>query len=144
MRIDQPCPMYLSSKNGPDSYFCKSCSKSVIDFRGKSSEEIEQSLTSETCGIFSNDQLTDQPLMRWPQRIVFTLLSIVSFLGVSVSPLNAQTNAPKQSQQEAHKKADTEKENAAHTQLHVKKEKTAKRRRKTSRKGRTTMGCPAF
>lgn len=143
MRIDRPCPMYLSSKNGPDSYYCKSCSKSVIDFRGKSTEEIEQSLTSETCGIFSANQLTDQPTMRWPQRILFTLLSIASFLGVSVSPLNAQTNSATNTQLETHKKVDAEKEN---TLLQIKKGKikSTKRHRKTSRKGRTTMGCPAF
>ena len=61
LRVENPCPMLLSRMSAGDGCFeCKSCKKEVIDFRNKSSEEIKDLSTPETCGIFTLDQLPGQ------------------------------------------------------------------------------------
>jgi hypothetical protein len=96
LRIENPCPSILSrmEKTG-DNYFCKSCDKTVIDFRQKSSEEIRNSTGKGICGTFTIDQLSGQQKMTFLRRTFFYGLTILSFFGVSVKPLKAQTTIPK-------------------------------------------------
>lgn len=91
LRVDNPCPMLLRrmSEQGPD-FHCKSCAKTVIDFRGKSRDEICQSITSDTCGIFTVRQLPGQRKAPFIRRTAFLFLTLLSFLGFSVSPVQAQ------------------------------------------------------
>lgn len=91
MQINRPCPVYLSDRNKTENgYFCSSCNKCVVDFRGKSREEINAVKTEGMCGIFTADQLSSRPVMRFPKRILFSILTAASFLGFNVQPLRAQ------------------------------------------------------
>lgn len=91
LRIDNPCPFAPLKRNkNADGYACKSCKKTVIDFRGKTAEEIKCSVNRNTCGIFTIDQLSEQPKMKWSKQLLFYCLTFLSMLGVSVKPLKAQ------------------------------------------------------
>lgn len=92
LRIESPCPSLLlrMDKNGDD-YFCKSCSKTIIDFTQKTQEEIKDVLTEDSCGIFTADQLHRQQKQPFFRQSFFYLLTVLSFLGFSVKPLSAQT-----------------------------------------------------
>ncbi len=92
LKIDSPCPFSLSrmGKNG-NNYFCGSCSKIVIDFREKSEEEIKSCITKDTCGIFNLSQLPGQQRMHFHRKILFYSLTLLSFIGFNVKPMQAQT-----------------------------------------------------
>ena len=92
LKIENPCPFLLMrmDKNG-DNYFCKSCSKIIIDFTQKTQEEIKCETKADTCGIFTFDQLHGQQKKTYLKQSIFYLLTLFSFLGFSVKPLSAQT-----------------------------------------------------
>ena len=91
-RIDNPCPMLLSrmSNSGPN-FSCSSCQKEIVDFRGKSNTEIKCLITRKTCGVFDSDQLVEEKERSYYYKTIFFTLTVLSFLGFNVSPINAQT-----------------------------------------------------
>jgi hypothetical protein len=90
LRIDNPCPVLLSRMSKTDSGFsCKSCKKEVIDFRDKTPEEINRSMGKDACGVFHTSQLSQQPERSFFRKGIFALLTVFSFLGFNVSPVNA-------------------------------------------------------
>jgi len=93
LKVANPCPMLLSRMEETGANFtCKSCKKEVIDFRGKSTEEIKAVITPTTCGVFTSDQLSGQQSQSFFRKGLFYALTVFSFLGFQVSPLKAETN----------------------------------------------------
>jgi len=86
-----PCPMLLGRMSNPDeTYFCRSCKKNLVDFRGKTNEEIRAKSTPDTCGIFYPEQVRTVKPKQLYMKLAFHLLVCLSFLGVSVKPLFGQ------------------------------------------------------
>lgn len=88
--IYEPCPMLLMRMRKQDgSYYCQSCSKTITDFRGKSSEEVRAMFTPDMCGIFDRNQLKP---VRYSvrQKWLFPMMVLMAFLGMTVEPLKAQ------------------------------------------------------
>jgi hypothetical protein len=73
----------------PDGFACASCSCKTVDFRGKSSTEIQASLTDGVCGIFTEDQLPHQRQLVGRARLAFRFAVVLSFLGFNVKPVAA-------------------------------------------------------
>lgn len=97
LRIDNPCPFVPTARTKETSgcnHFCKSCTKTIIDFRGKTTAEIEAVITKDTCGIFTSDQLPGQRKMKWTSKPGFYAMMVLSFLGFSVKPAYGQTVEP--------------------------------------------------
>ena len=94
LKIDAPCPIVIKrlEKDGND-FSCKTCNKNVVDFRGKSSEEIKSILQHGMCGIYHRSQLPAQVKMTRARQFLFHGLTFLSFLGFNVSPINAQSNS---------------------------------------------------
>jgi hypothetical protein len=147
LKVDKPCPVLLTrmTKNGQN-YFCKSCSKIIVDFREKTIEEIKCSSNKDTCGIFTSEQLQGQQKMTLFRQTFYYFLTILSFFGFSVRPLNAQTtkiikdtalvemNAQPKDTVKTDKTAINEKE-------HMTKSKGLFRKKKKRHK---TIGTPSF
>jgi hypothetical protein len=97
LRVDNPCPFVPTARtkeqNGCN-HFCKSCTKTIVDFRGKTTAEIEAVITKDTCGIFTSDQLPGQRKMKWTSKPCFYAMMVLSFLGFSVKPAYGQTVEP--------------------------------------------------
>ncbi|MBR9859393.1 hypothetical protein GYB22_01310 [bacterium] len=77
-------------KNLKSEFHCKACDRNIVDFRGMSTEVILEVIQKGTCGIFTSDQLTHQSKLKGYRRLLFGALSVLSFLGFSVSPVSAQ------------------------------------------------------
>jgi hypothetical protein len=96
LKVDNSCPFLLARMTTDgQNYFCKSCSKTIVDFREKTSDQLKCSINKDTCGIFTIDQLPGQQNATFFRQAIFYFLTILSFLGVSVKPLNAQTTETK-------------------------------------------------
>lgn len=91
LKVEIPCPSLLirMNKEGND-YFCKSCSKTVIDFRDKSTEDIASTMKEGICGVFTSEQLTGQPTFSFGRQVRFYLMTTLAFIGFTVKPLSAQ------------------------------------------------------
>lgn len=94
IHIENPCPMSLNKMKTADGFYCKSCSKTIIDFRNKSVDEIINVDSDITCGIFSEEQVST-PTFSFKYKILFRALTLLSIIGFNVKPLNAQTIPPK-------------------------------------------------
>jgi hypothetical protein len=78
LRIEKPCPFVPTSLNKCGAnFYCKSCSKHIVDFRGKTMDEIKLEVNNNTCGIFTNDLLPGQQSIRGYQQILFYLLALL-------------------------------------------------------------------
>lgn len=136
LRIDKPCPVLLSRMaNNGNTLNCKSCQKEVIDFRNKTPEEIKALLTANTCGIFRNEQLSAPPRMTFFRKGVFAALTVLSFLGFNVGPVNASPARPVRTGITASSGTFDEKE---------KKPKSKKKKKHKKTKEFKTIGCPSF
>ena len=142
LRIDNPCPMMLGrmDKNG-DNFACKSCQKEVIDFRNKSTEEIANTITRNTCGVFYTHQLTAQQRMSAFRQTMFYALTVLSFLGFNVSPFNA---APVQQNLTERPEIKSTSGNGKNDDEKKQKRKTKKQIKRMKKHKFTTMGCPSF
>jgi hypothetical protein len=91
--IQKPCPVSLRrmSKIDDKTYYCKSCNLNVYDFTALTKEELSNIRNKKVCGIFTSNQLDDQPEFKWYKKIIFKTLTILSFLGFSVSPVQADS-----------------------------------------------------
>jgi hypothetical protein len=92
--IENPCPMILARIKKDGDFYCKSCSKEIIDFRNKSNEEIISQSKDGSCGIYNEDQVT-KTHYGIRKRFLFQLLTIFSFIGLNVKPLQAQETPKK-------------------------------------------------
>lgn len=132
LRIDSPCPVLLSRMtNNGDTFSCKSCKKEVIDFRNKTPEEIRLLITENSCGIFNPEQLTVVPRLSFSRQLLFTSLTVLSFLGFNVSSVQAaqpiSSQKTEMTQLSYHDDKDKEKDRE--------KRKKARRHRRWARRG---------
>ena len=90
--VENPCPVQLlRMKKKGDNFHCKSCSKTVVDFRSKTNESIVQDIDDDTCGVFYADQLPKQLKLKGIRKAVFYAMACFSIFGFNVSPAMAQT-----------------------------------------------------
>ena len=91
IKINNPCPMTLGRLKNGDEFDCKSCNTKIVDFRGKTTNEIIQVISKKkTCGIFNNSQVI-VPRFSLSSNLIFKILTILAFIGFNVKPINAQT-----------------------------------------------------
>ena len=152
IRLSNPCPMLLARMKKEDSgYYCKACTKVVIDYSNKSLEEIIATFQPGTCGIFSADHVQPNPNMPFKRRFLFYGLTLLSFFGFNVKPLQSQTTATKKDSTSISitpkaiviSDSDTVKSTTA---TNVKKKDIRKRykRRGIFHRRRRFKGCPDF
>jgi hypothetical protein len=138
LRVDNPCPMLLSRMSCGDGRFtCKSCKTEVIDFRGKSTEEIKRIATPDTCGIFTADQLPGQQKMAFSRKMVFYALAFCSFLGFNVTPVHASPKPLNTSEMPSFSPMSSE-------EKETQKPKKKKKAKKGKKSKVVTTGCPSF
>ena len=91
LQLNNPCPISINrlSKNG---YDCTSCNKKVTDFRNQSLNEVKNNIKKGECGIFDEEHIAPQK-RRKSYLFLFKILTILSFLGINVQPINAQTQS---------------------------------------------------
>lgn len=95
LKVERPCPMTLERMKHAGGFWCKSCNKSIIDFREMSADGIVANIGGkQVCGIFNCDQVKTGKLSR-PHNLLFKLLTALAFIGFNVKPLNAQERKPK-------------------------------------------------
>lgn len=149
--VHNPCPMLLKRMSHTDQgFFCQSCAKHLVDFRGKSTAEIKANSDASTCGIFTRDQLT--PRNKWSlyRRAAFYGLTVLSFLGFNVKPLfanEAETIVSEQTEVailSASQHVNVYNEESR-TEDPDKKKKKKKNKKQSSKKQEfKTIGCPSF
>ncbi len=141
LHIEKPCPIYLNESNKKGSeFYCKSCKKSLIDFRDKSQEEILPYVGKNVCGVFNSNQLSGQQKLSFSKSMVFKFFTVLSFLGFPVSPLKAQESKVVNKKEIIQKeKLVSERNNTFSIEKPRKKKKKGKG--KTEFK---TIGCPSF
>lgn len=148
LKVENPCPFLLERmKKDGENYFCGSCRKTIVDFRGKTEEEIKCAINKETCGIFTIDQLPGQQKKHWLRRACFWGLTVLSFLGYSVRPLSAQTTTKAEKNTEVvYKKKNTKKEaDRIHKATVKEKEKNTRKKKAHRRKKQfRVIGTPSF
>ncbi len=66
----------------------------MIDFREKSQDDIQACAGRQACGIFRAEQLTDQKRYSGWNYLVFCTLTLLSLMGFTVKPMQAQTTEP--------------------------------------------------
>ena len=93
IHMENPCPMSLHKMKTTDGFYCKSCSKTIIDFRDKPLTEIINVDSDITCGIFSEEQVST-PTFSFRYKIVFRALTLLSIIGFNVKPIYAQDKQP--------------------------------------------------
>jgi len=152
--LSSPCPADLNKMEAlKGGYFCKTCSKCVVDCREMSPEQLGQ-LPKNSCGIFSSEQV-DIPKYSWTKSLAFKVLVVAGMMGFNVKPLSAQstnTNNPKLVEIRHSDGSPTgkfkKKEKMAIHSDDVKKKRKKRRffRRRRAVKGKTyrRVGCPDF
>lgn len=149
IHIENPCPFVPKEGNKTEKgFYCKSCRKNIIDFRNQDKEDIQRQLTPDTCGVFDSDQVTTGHLSLL-KRILFRGLTVVSFLGFHISPVQSQTRESKYEEvyvkEEVRDLPDQKEENP------IKAEPKKKKRRhrlfcirRRHVRGKPISGCPSF
>lgn len=139
VKISKPCPMSLSKMTSFDgTFYCKSCSKDVTDFRGLSANELKNQVFDNVCGVFDEEQVQPIRFSRY-KKTIFSVLTLVSLLGFSVNPVNAK---------------DVQLQSGIENQLSIadadgeKKKKKKRKKRwnpfKKKKKVFNPVGCPSF
>lgn len=124
--------------------YCKSCKKTIIDFREKSVEEILSQINENTCGIFRYDQLPAQKPLKFSKQMLFYFFTVLSFLGISVKPLSAQTTDSKKDTvlvQETKDENNVQDDTSTFNEKKKKRPKLNLFRRKVKYR---PIGCPSF
>jgi len=151
IQLSNPCPMLLARmKNEGADYYCNSCSKVVVDYSNKSIEEIIATFKPGTCGIFNPAHVQPNPPMPFKRRFLFYGLTLLSFFGFNVKPLQAQTTLTKKDSSSISitpravviSDSDTVKTNTSSTP--IKKDKKGLFRRKKKMRKFRPIGCPDF
>ena len=152
IQLSNPCPMLLARmKNEGADYYCNSCSKVVVDYSNKSIEEIIATFKPGTCGIFNPAHVQQNPPMPFKRRFLFYGLTLLSFFGFNVKPLQSQTTLTKKDSSSISitpkavviSDSDTVKSTAA-TNLKKKDIRKRYKRRRIFHRRRRLMGCPDF
>ena len=154
LKIDNPCPFLLQKmdKNGND-FNCKSCNKTVFDFRNKDDSELRELLKPNICGVFNSEQLESQKSQSPLNKIIFYSLTLLCFIGFNVKPYNAQSNTTKDSvniEEKSDSKTIIETKNGSDlkdvSDLKEEKVKKNKRRKLFGRKKKEfkIIGTPSF
>lgn len=154
LKIENPCPVVLarlqSSKHTtPDEYYCSSCSNTVVDCRKLPKQEIATLLkTPNFCGIFEEQQLGGQMQKSWWYQIALNGLMILSFLGLNVSPMNAQdtlsTPDTITTPKEEESTTNIDIKNTVEVEKNNKPINRKRRRRRLFKRKTKLMGCPTF
>lgn len=131
------------NKDG-ENFYCKSCSKTIVDFREKTVEEIKGSINKDTCGIFTMEQLPSQQQMKLSRQILFYFFSVLSILGFTVRPFSTQAIQTKEETVIVDKESNTKDLNEGDEK--AKKADTKKNKKGLFRKKKrvTVIGCPNF
>jgi hypothetical protein len=106
-----PCKMKLSDlENAESGYHCKSCQKTLVDFRSFDQEQLQATISKQSgqvCGIFHRDQFsyktTAFPLSSATTSLGISLLGILGFVAPIVSSCDTPTTTGKNLS--AHQKA---------------------------------------
>lgn len=140
VKISHPCPMALSKLKGESGlYNCKSCAKTLVDFRGKTYQEIKSISTPKTCGIFDEHQVKPFTNFGFFRTSAFKMVTIISLMGFNVKPLSANVykdhlpNRVELVKEEEDKKKKKKRERKAWWNPFKKKKKKF-----------TPVGCPSF
>lgn len=151
IKLSNPCPMLISRmKNEGADYYCKSCTKVVVDYSNKSIEEIIASFQPGTCGIFNPEHVQPNPTMPYSRRFLFYGLTLLSFFGFNVKPIQSQTNTPKKDSTSisitprAVVISDSDTVKKSNSSTPIKKEKKGFFRRKKKVRKFRPIGCPDF
>jgi hypothetical protein len=148
IKINNPCPMTMGRlKNGRE-FACNSCNTIIVDFRGKTTNEIIQVISKKkTCGIFNDSQVI-VPKFSLSSNLLFKILTILAFIGFNVKPINAQTTEIRkdsisfQKQKNTlNKKTEINESSSDTSKIKLRKKKWWRRKRKTEYR---TIGCPSF
>lgn len=154
LKIDNPCPFLLQrmGENGDD-FNCKSCNKTVFDFRNKNDNELKKLITPNICGVFNSEQLESQKKQSLLNKIIFYSLTILCFIGFNVKPYKAQTKTIKDSatieevfdtKTVIESKNDSKLKNGST----LREEKTKKNKKRSlfrrKKKAFSITGCPSF
>jgi hypothetical protein len=146
LRIENPCPFVPTrmNKHGAN-FFCKSCSKTIVDYRSKTIDEIKCAINKDTCGIFTADQLPGQQQMSFSRTLLFYCFTVLSLLGFSVGPLPAQTTQTKKDTISVNTKSGKQPSAAANkTNLKNANTKTETKGLFHRKKKYRVTGCPEF
>ena len=88
------CPQFFSdlipTRNG---FFCKDCEKCIVDFRGKSKEQINDVVRNsrkDVCGIFDKNQVVRSSSGKIRSRFRLAFIAVF-ILGLNANNLGAQT-----------------------------------------------------
>lgn len=148
LKVERPCPMTLGRMKRAGGFWCRSCNKNIIDFRGMGADEIVAKIGSkQVCGIFNSDQVKTIRLSR-PRNILFKLLTAFAFIGFNVKPLSAQERRPANDEGKVHeqnfdsvKRFEEKKDRSDSTIAAPAKKKWWKRKKKKTYR---TVGTPSF
>lgn len=148
IKIDNPCPMTMGRLKDGDNFSCKSCNQTLIDFRGKPTEEIIKVISAKkTCGIFNDNQII-VPKFSFTNNLIFKILTILAIFGFNVKPLNAQTNQSRKDtnniqkqNNNSDKKIDSKINSADTTQIEPRKKRSWRKKKKPNYR---VIGTPSF
>lgn len=129
---------------GDGTFYCGSCSNSIIDFRDKSIDEIKEIIANkQVCGIFDNTQLS-QPRFSFRYKIHYAILTLIAVFGFNVKPIHAQTTATKNepTNERTSPKVLTKSEKKSERQK--KKQTRIFKRKRMLHPRRYQFGCPDF
>ena len=129
-------------EKGNGDFYCGSCTKNLIDFQGKTYDEIKAKSTPDTCGIFDDNQVKPHTNFGFFRRSTFRMLTVFSLIGFNVAPMAASAYSETSSHATEIMKGEGDKK--------TKKEKKKRKKhwnpfRKKRRKGEyPIIGCPSF
>lgn len=151
LSLSNPCPESFEgmapTKAGG---WCGKCNHEVVDFRGKSNEEILAMLqgSNKPCGVFNAHQLggVEAPRLSIWQRTRRVAAVSVALLGFQVA-VNAQTASDPQPEKYPEKVCPVE-DSPGHeevkSQIHWWQFRKKRLRKRRPMVGRYLMGCPSF
>ncbi|MBX7050929.1 MAG: hypothetical protein K1X54_02740 [Flavobacteriales bacterium] len=147
--LEQPCPVArirLTNKDGQS--YCRSCHKTLVDFRDADPKEIKSKCNQDTCGIFYSDQIVT-PTFNTTYKIKFYILTLLSVLGMNVTPLRAQKKhrlkpIPPATQQQIERDKEHPNPPANFTPVNPHQKNKSLRKPKRRKKPYITYGCPSF
>lgn len=138
LRVDNPCPFLVERmQKNEDGYHCRSCSKTIVDFREKTDSEIISLINKDTCGIFHRYQLKGQQKMPTFRQAAFYFLTFLSFIGFSVKPIYGQSETTTVKQSITETKPKKSKDKRQRKAIRIKK-------KKSKNKQYRVVGTPAF
>lgn len=145
LHIKNPCPFFPTQRNKSGAnFYCKSCCKTIVDFRGMAPGEIAQVLKKDTCGIFNNDQLPGQQTLSLPRRLALYFFSVLSLFGFYVKPLSAQIPGSSKSTVQVNQKSVHQENVDADVPVIQKETRKEKRQIRRMLRRRRYVGIPSF